>query len=238
MKKKTFVLALVICLAMGAQAQVAKYCMNYSDFVSGNWKSVDDLTQGRTKQACQLKSGNKYYYFRTGDKSADKILKKQAFAVMYGDKLFVNCRNLLYKDHSLDVTSYTPAVRFDKNKVCVMAYKTDDASLLLGAGLLLGSCFVDNPWVSLGMDAAGAGCWIGNEFLSKTYCYLVDSNANGNGKYNTVCMNDTYMEQLLNHDAKLLEKYKAIHNKRNRQSSSNVIPILMEKGLIASNAIK
>ena len=119
-----------------------------------------------------------------------------------------------------------------------MAYKTDDASLLLGAGLLLGSCFVDNPWVSLGMDAAGAGCWIGNEFLSKTYCYLVDSNANGNGKYNTVCMNDTYMEQLLNHDAKLLEKYKALHNKRNRQSSSNVIPILMEKGLIASNAIK
>lgn len=46
------------------------------------------------------------------------------------------------------------------------------------------------------------------------------------------------MENLLSHDESLLDKYKAIHNKHNRQSSSNVLPILMEKGLIASNAVK
>ena len=238
MEKKSFVLALMVCLAMASQAQVAKYCMNYSDFVSGKWKPVDELTKGHTKQACQLKSGDKYYYFRTGDKSADKMLKKEAFAVMYGDNLFVNCRNLRYKDSPLDVSSYTRAVRFDKNKVCVMAYKCDNASLLLGAGLTIGSIFVDNSLVSLGMDIAGTGCLIGNNFLSKTYCYLIDSNANGKGKYDTVCMNDKYMEELLCHDKGLLEKYKAINNKRNRQSSANVLPILMEKGLIASNSIK
>lgn len=238
MEKKSFVLALMVCLAMATQAQVAKYCMNYSDFVSGNWKSVDELTQGHSKQACQLKSSDKYYYFRTGDKSVDKMLKKEAFAVMFGDNLFVNCRNLRYKDSPLDVSSYSRAVLFDNNKLCVMAYKSDNASLIIGTGLLLGSCFVDNSWVSMGMDIAGTGCWIGNNFLSKTYCYLVDSNANGNGKYNTVCMNDKYMEELLNKDESLLEKYKAIHNKRSRQSSANVLPILMEKGLIASNSIK
>ena len=238
MEKKFYVLAMMAFLAMVSQAQVAKYCMSYSDFVSDNWKSVDELTQGHTKQACQLKHGDKYYYFRTGDKSADKMLKKEAFAVMYGDLLFVNCRNLRYKDCPLDVSSYSQAVRFGKDKVCVMAYKHDDASLLLGFGLTIGSFFVDNKWVSLGMDVAGTGFLIGGDFLGKTFCYLVDSNANEKGKYNTECMNDKYMEQLLNQDESLLEKYKAIHNKRSRQSSSNVIPILMEKGLIASNVIR
>ncbi len=238
MEKKSFVLALMLCLAIASQAQVAKYCMSYSDFVSGNWKSVDDLTQGRTKQACQMKSGDNYYYFRTGDKDADQVLKKDAFAVMYGDHMYVNCRNLRNNDCPLDVSSYTQAVRFDKNKICVLAYKTDDASLLLGAGLLIGGLVVDNPVVSLGMDVAGTGCWIGNDFLSKTNCYLVDSNATGKGTYNVTRMNDKYMEQLLSHDARLLEKYNAIHNKRDRQSSANVLPILMEKGLIASNAIR
>lgn len=238
MEKKSFVLALMLCLAIASQAQVAKYCMTYSDFVSGNWKSVDELTKGRTKQACQLKTGEKYYYFRTGDKAADKLLKKEAFAVMYGDNLFVNCRNLRYKDCPLDVSSYTHAVRFDNDKVCVMAYKCDNASLLLGIGLTLGSVFVNDSWVRFGMDVAGTGCLIGNNFLSKTNCYLVDSNANGKGKYDTVFMNDKYMEQLLSHDESLLEKYMAISNKRNRQSSANVLPILMEKGLIASNSIK
>ena len=51
-------------------------------------------------------------------------------------------------------------------------------------------------------------------------------------------MNDQYMENLLNNDAPMLEKYKAIDNKRDRQSAANVIPILMEKGLVTSFAMK
>ena len=82
MKKILLVLAWFCCLAVMAQAGVAKYCMSYSDFVNGNWKPVEELTQGRTKRACQLKSLDNHYYFRTGDKAADKVLKKQAFAVM------------------------------------------------------------------------------------------------------------------------------------------------------------
>ena len=58
MKKNVFVLALMCCLTLMAQAQVAKYCMTYSDYVAGNWKSVDDLTKGQTKQACQMKNFN------------------------------------------------------------------------------------------------------------------------------------------------------------------------------------
>ncbi|MBR2778444.1 MAG: hypothetical protein IKD75_15370 [Prevotella sp.] len=43
--------------------------MSYADYVAGNWKSVDDLTDGRTKQVCQLKSDDHCVYFKTGDKT-------------------------------------------------------------------------------------------------------------------------------------------------------------------------
>ena len=77
---------------------------------------------------------------------------------------------------------------------------------------------------------------IGNEFLSKTVCYLIDNDADVKGKIPVTRMNDQYMENLLNDDAPLLEQYMAIHNKRSRQSSANVLPILMEKGLVTSFA--
>ena len=47
MKKSVFVLAIICFMTLTAQADVAKYCMSYSDFVAGNWKSVDELTEGR-----------------------------------------------------------------------------------------------------------------------------------------------------------------------------------------------
>ena len=238
MKKNVLVLAWFCCLTLMAQAGVAKYCMIYSDLVKGNWKSVDELTHGSTCQECQMKSYNHHFYFRTGNKEADKKLKKEAFAIMYGDQLFVNCRNLRNDGVCLDVTGYTQAVRFDKDKVCVMAYKIDDVSLLLGLGLDIASIFVDNKAVSIGLDLAATSCYIGNDFLSKTVCYLVDSDANMKGKIPVTRMNDQYMENLLNNDAPMLEKYKAIDNKRDRQSAANVIPILMEKGLVTSFAMK
>lgn len=89
-----------------AQAQVVKYCMSYSDFVAGNWKPVEELTGGRTKQACQMKTIDNQVRLRTGDKEADRILKKQVFAVMYGNELLVNCRNLRYNESCLDATGY------------------------------------------------------------------------------------------------------------------------------------
>jgi hypothetical protein len=114
MKKNVFVLALFCIVSMMANAEVAKYCMSYDDFVAGNWKSVDELTAGRTQQVCQMKSGDHgVFYFKTGDKQSDELLKKDAFAVMYGQQLFVNCRNLRYKDVSLETSKYVQAVRYD-----------------------------------------------------------------------------------------------------------------------------
>ena len=165
MKKSVFVLAIICFMTLTAQADVAKYCMSYSDFVAGNWKSVDELTEGRTRQACQIKSGDHCVYFKTGDKLCDQILKKQVFAVMYGNQLFVNCRNLRYNDVSLETSRFVQAIRYDDNKLCLIAYKTNTLTALAEIGTSIAGCFVNNGWVRLGLFASSAGFSIANDSL-------------------------------------------------------------------------
>ena len=237
MKKNVFVLALFCIVSMMANAEVAKYCMSYDDFVAGNWKSVDELTAGRTQQVCQMKSGDHgVFYFKTGDKQSDELLKKDAFAVMYGQQLFVNCRNLRYKDVSLETSKYVQAVRYDKDKLCIMSYRTDGLTALASVGTLVGGILVDDKALSLTLLGTSIGCGIANNKLSDLACFLVDSGANEKGKTAITRINDDFMDQLLANDAPLLERYKAVKAKHNRQSAANILPILMEKGLVESAA--
>lgn len=235
MKKNVFVIIVLCCVSLIAKADVAKYCMSYADYVAGNWKSVSELTEGRTKQVCQLKSDDHCVYFKTGDKESDQILKKQAFAVMYGKQLYVNCRNLRCDDVCLETSKYVQAVPYGDHKLCVMAYKTNTLLALADIGCLAASIFVNDTWVSLGLVSGSIGAGIANDCLSDFVCYLIDSNANAKGKTPITRMNDQFMENLLSDDAPLLDRYKAIKSKHNRQSAANVLPILMEKGLVEGN---
>ena len=135
MKKNVFVSVLFCCLSLMAQAQVAKYCMTYADFVA-------------------------------------------------------------------DVASF----------------------------------FVCKP-VRLGLNAGSTALWICRDHLNSYVCYLIDSDTDSKGRTPVTRINDKFMEQLLTNDTAMLAKYNAISSKKQRQSASNVLPILMEKGLVASNAI-
>ena len=233
MKKNVLVIVILCCLSMMAKAEVAKYCMSYADYVAGNWKPVSELTEGRTNRVCQLKSDDHCVYFKTGDKMSDQILKKEAFAVMYGKQLYVNCRNLRDNDVCLETSKYVQAVPYDDNKLCVMAYKTNTLLALADIGCFAASIFVDNTWVSLGLAAGSVGAGIANDRLSDFVCYLIDSNANAKGRTPITRINDRFIERLLSDDTPLLERYQAVKNKHYRQSAANVLPILMEKGLVA-----
>ena len=235
MKKNVFVLALFCFVSMMANAEVAKYCMSYEDFVADNWKSVDELTAGRTKQVCQIKSGDHgVFYFKTGDKQSDNVLKKEAFAVMYGQQLFVNCRNLRSGNAGLETSKYVQAVRYDKNKLCILAFKTDGATAVAAFGTAAAGLFAGNTATRLGFTSTSIALGIANESLSNLKCYVIDGSANGQGKTVVTRINDEFMAELLADDAPLLERYNAIKTKHNRQSAANILPILMEKGLVES----
>ena len=234
MKKNVFVLALFCFVSMLANAEVAKYCMSYEDFVADNWKSLDSLTAGRTKQVCQIKSGDHgVFYFKTGDKQSDQVLKKEAFAVMYGQQLFVNCRNLR-NNNGLETSKYVQAVRYDKNKLCILAFKTDGATAVAAFGTAAVGLFAGNTATRLGFTTTSIALGIANESLSNLKCYLVDGSVNDQGKAKITRINDEFMAELLVDDAPLLERYNAIKAKHNRQSAANILPILMEKGLVES----
>ena len=234
MKKNVFALALVCFVSMMANAEVAKYCMSYEDFVADNWKSLDSLTAGRTKQVCQIKNGDHgVFYFKTGDKQSDQVLKKEAFAVMYGQQLFVNCRTL-GNNGALETSKYVQAVRYDKTKLCLLAYRTDGLTAVAAFGTAAAGLFVGNTATRLSLTGTSIALGVASESLSNLKCYLVDGTANQQGKPTITRINDEFMAELLVDDAPLLERYNAIKAKHNRQSAANILPILMEKGLVTS----
>ena len=100
----------------------------------------------------------------------------------------------------------------------------------------MASFFTPTP-VSIGLSVGSTTLWYCKDYLNTMACYLVDRDANEKGKIPVTRINDSFMETLLAHDAPLLEKYKAISSKRNRQSAANILPVLMEKGVVKMEAI-
>ncbi len=229
--KKIVMMLLVSCLPLIGQAQVAKCCMSYADYIADKWTPIDSLTKGRTLRVPQIKNEYGDYRIKTGDKQVDKILKKEVFAVKFGNQLYVNCRNLRQNDIIMDMQGYSQAYSYDGNKLCVAIYHIDDAAFWGSVGLDIASIFVDKP-LSIGLSLASSGLWICKEKLSTHRCFLIDSDHDAKGHYEVTRMNDAFMEKILADDAHMYDRYMACTNKKVRQSASNVLPVLMEKGLI------
>ena len=228
--KSIMVVALCL-LPLSGKAQLVKYCMSYADFVADKWSPIEELTEGRTKQAVQMKFDNNEFKFKTGDKQADAAIKKQVFAIQYGQTIYVNCRNLREDDVILETSGYMQAYRYDHDKLCVAVYHVNDAAFLASLGADVAWFFVDTP-VRIGLDAAQIGLILTRDKLNSFRCFLIDKDCNAKGRYPVTRMNDKFMGSLLADDTAMLEKYNAVSSKRQRQSAANVLPILMEKGLV------
>ena len=98
MKKRFYFVLLTAFVAVVNVSGQYRYCLSYQDFCNNKWEELDNLhfTQ-RTKNEQMWWGGNVFTV--TCDKGPiDKILKKQAFAVMYYDSIYVNCYNLWFQD--------------------------------------------------------------------------------------------------------------------------------------------
>lgn len=224
-------IAIFCCLAMTAKADEPKFCMSYADYVAGKWSTIESLTEGRSKQACQIKANDNEFKFKTGDKQADALLKKQAFAISYGGQLYVNCRNLRNNDIPLEKSGYAQAYKFDGNKLCVTVYHINNTALMASLGADVAWFFVDTP-ARIALSATSLGLAIASPLLNNYRCFVVDSNANEKGRYAVTRMNDEYMTKLLANDTAMLDKYNAVSKKIQRQSAANVLAILVEKNLV------
>lgn len=231
---KALVITLLCAMPLMSRALEAKYCMSYADYVAGKWKNIDDLAEGRTLRMPQIKYADGEFKVRTGDKLADKILKKDVFAIKYGKQLYVNCRNLRYNEVGLDVSGYSQAYEFGDHMLCVAAYHINTGALLLSVGADVASIFTDTP-MSIALRSTSDVIWFNRDKLNSFRCYLIDSDANAKGRYEVIRIDDNFMDTILDDDAPLLARYKAVSRKGERISAANVLPVLMEKGLIKEN---
>jgi hypothetical protein len=224
---------MVSCLPAMMMAQSAKYCMTYSDYKANHWNTIESLVDGRSDVMPQIKMNETDYKVKSGDKEADRILKKQVFGISFGKQLYVNCRNLRYKDIILDTQQYVQGYPYAGNKILIAVYHINDGAFLLGLGADVASVFTPLG-TSIALRSASTALWLGRNKLNSHRCYLIDTDANEKGRYDVTRVDDEFMGKLLANDAHLLARYNAVSNKRDRQSASNVMAILTEKGLIAA----
>lgn len=229
--KKFLLLMMVSCLPTMMMAQPAKYCMTYSDYKTHNWNTIESLVDGRSEMLPQIKMDETDYKVKSGDKATDRILKKEVFAISFGKNLYVNCRNLRCNDIILDTQQYVQAYPYAGNKLLIAVYHINDGAFLLGLGADVASVFTPiGP--SIALKSASAALWLNRSKLNSYRCYLIDTDANEKGRYPVTRIDDDYMTNLLSDDAHMLARYNAVSSKRDRQSASNVLAVLTEKGLV------
>lgn len=228
------VVQLLFCSALStAQAQKvnARYCKTYADYVAGRWQSVDSLVAGRTKQMCQVKFEDDQFKFKTGDKEADAVIKRDVLVMEYAGHLYVNCHNLRCNDIPLDVSNYAQAYRYGGNKLCVVAHWINGGALLAGIAGDVATIAAPLP-VAVPAFVGSEAIWWNMDKLNNYRCYLLGSDANAKGKTAVERITDEFMAKELANNKALLERYNAVKKKGARQSASNILPVLLEQGLI------
>lgn len=211
--KKNLITFLLAIIAIGANAQ-CKYCNTYEDFLADRWQELDTIyCDSHSKDHRVRWDGNKYT-LTTGDKNIDSILKKNAFAVMMNNQLYVNCHNLRY-NHDRFGNGYTKAVQIGQRSLLIV----ND----------INGRWHNNP-------SAVVGFGIGAAMLtSKNYCYVISNGANDKGKISARLIDDNMFEQMIastNH-YELINEYYSVKETEQRLQAKHVIPILEKAGLFS-----
>ncbi len=230
-KLLTLVAALLLCgwAPVMAQKDEAKFCRTFDEFLAGKWTSVSSLLENKDK-VCEMKFKDNELRFKTGEKAADKVLRKEALVLKYAGHLYVNCRNLDCNTFSLDCNNYAQAFLYGGNKLLFAAYKINDAALL--GSLAVDIVGIATPGVpGAATLVASDVIWYGAKDLVGFRCYLLEK-SNEDGEAMVEGLNDDFMENLLKGNDALLRRYKSSEKKNDRLSASHILPILREKGLI------
>ena len=234
MKRGKILLVVMVCLvAMAAQAQV-KVCMSYGDFMANRWKAYEDLIPGKEPDSVRVTYDGQDYSFKTADKECNSVIKKEVFMMSIDKQLFVNQRMLRDQDGViLPVNNYLRVLPYSGDKYLVVCYHATmgDALTLLNIGLDI--ALLATGHTTMGSIFLATDLLLGNsELMEKQVLYLMDKGPNEKGKILLTFVGDQFMEKLLRDDPVTFSTYYGAGSKSKRQSASNILPILVKKGLI------
>lgn len=223
--KKIIILLLFPFYTLGfitANAQ-SRYCKSYEDYLDGRWESLDTVYYKSHSKKRQVWLGGNDYTIHTGDKAMDKVIKKEAFAIMKDDTLFVNCRNLRFEKtrfgngYTIATPMHDGGLLFVNRKIGREAQKEAAVS-----GFFVGA-----------IGGAIGGAMVAANLVKQQYCYIVSNGANAKGRIAIRLIDDKVMHEIVKDNEELHFEYWSEKSESKRLLASHILPILEKAGLIS-----
>lgn len=221
LRKRVVVFLFTATYATTACCQ-CRYCESYENFTADQWTEIDTIYVKHHSKSRQFWIGGNDYGLSTGEKATDKYLKKNAFVVMQGDTLYVNCQNLRFE-----------GTRFGNG--FVRAIRIGNRSLLI-VNRLIGKKAMNRAQVGMMFGAIGTAISV-NDNLKQQVCYVISKGANDKGVIDIRLIDDHLMELMLEGHDDLKLEYLSEQDDSKRQLATRVVPLLERAGIIKSPKI-
>ena len=216
--KRLFILSLICCVTMAmAQSGQGRYCCTYQDFCNDKWESLDSISITQHSKRRQLWWGGNDYSLSSKDRATEKLLKKEAFVVMLGDSLYVNCRNLRYQKTAFG-RGFTKAKRIGNRSILFV-------NMLIGKEIQKEQIKASAMFGLIGLISTGS------EQMKQQVCYVISNGAREKGLIEVRLVNDDLIRQMLKGQGPLLAEYYLEDDDNLRIHASRVLPILEKAGL-------
>ncbi len=226
--------AILLCgFSQTVQSQT-KFCTSYADYKAGQWKSYEDLIPGKEPDSIRVKYDGQEFTLKSSDKEVNKAIKQNVFMMQIDNQLFINQRTLRDEDGGiLPINNFLRALPYKGDKLLVVSYKVTLGDVLDLVNIGLDIALLATGHTTWGSIFLATDLLLTNDDLMEHHVlYLVDKEPNAKGKYIMTRLNDQFMEKLLRDDPVTFELYYGRSKKGVRQSASNILPILVKKGLI------
>ena len=231
--KKRIVMMVLVLVSLTSQAQT-KFCKSYADYKAGQWKPYEELIPGKEPDSIRVKYDGQDFTLKTSDKEVNKAIKHDVFMMQIDKQMFINQRPLRDEDGGiLPVNNFLRALPYQGDKLLVVSYKVTMGDVLDLVNIGLDIALLATGHTTWGSIFLATDLLLTNDDLMEHHVlYLVDKEPNAKGKYIMTRLNDEFMEKLLRDDPVTFEQYYGRGSKAQRQSASNILPILVKKGLI------
>ena len=123
MKRKSFVMCIMLALVSISLEAQTRYCLSYEDFKNNKWIKIEDSElSGIRSSVTTYYTGRFEINITHSNKTIDKILNTEARFIIHNGTMYANLYRLRYpKGRRLFGKHYVPAYRYDENKVCFIA---------------------------------------------------------------------------------------------------------------------
>ena len=218
-RMRTVMLTVLMTVTSYAAAQCG-YCKTFEDLLADRWEHLDTVSVDKNSKSHQFWVGGNDCSLSTGNLVTDNMLKKDAFAVMQGKKLYVNSRRLRYQK-----------TRFTKGFTRAMRMGRDT---LIFANQVIGKAEQSRAAIAGAVFGALGGALAASNGMSRRVCYIICGTEDKKGNMEIEMVDDSLMEKVLKDHQALKEEYYSEPDKSLRIRASRIVPILKKAGLLTT----